>query len=50
MTQRVLVTGGKGFVGMALAFGGLLKGFTVRVSSRQTVNVPPSNFEFSQVA
>jgi nucleoside-diphosphate-sugar epimerase len=50
MTHRVLVTGGQGFVGKALAFGALSKGFKVRVSSRQTLNGSPSNFEFAQVA
>ena len=32
MTQRVLVTGGQGFVGKALASCALSKGFAVRVS------------------
>jgi nucleoside-diphosphate-sugar epimerase len=44
-----LVTGGQGFVGKALGFAALSKGFKVRVSSRQLVKAPPSCFEFSQV-
>ena len=49
MTQRVLVTGGQGFVGKALAFDASSKGFNVRVSTRQAVNISHSNFELSQV-
>ena len=49
MTQRVLVTGGQGFVGKALAFGALSKGFNVRISSRQPLNASRSCVEFAQV-
>ena len=49
MTQRVLVTGGQGFVGKALAFGALSKGFNVRVSSRQPLNASRSCLEFSHI-
>lgn len=49
MTQHVLVTGGRGFVGMALATGALSKGFAVRISSRQKLITPRSRLEFCQV-
>ena len=49
MTQRVLVTGGQGFLGKALAAGALSKGFTVRVSSRQKLVASERRLEFSQV-
>ena len=49
MMQRVLVTGGQGFVGKALAAGALSKGFTVRVSSRQKLIPSERCLEFSQV-
>jgi nucleoside-diphosphate-sugar epimerase len=35
MKQRLLITGGQGFVGKALADGALTQGLTVRVSSRR---------------
>lgn len=50
MTQRVLVTGGQGFVGKALAAGALSKGFTVRVSSRQKVIASELCLDFFQVS
>lgn len=46
MTQYVLITGGRGFVGLALAAGTLSKGFTVRISSRQKLTTPRSRLEF----
>ena len=49
MTKRVLVTGGQGFVGKALAAGALAEGFMVRVSSRQKLTVRESPVEYSQV-
>ncbi|MFT5046379.1 MAG: nucleoside-diphosphate-sugar epimerase [Porticoccaceae bacterium] len=49
MTQIVLVTGGQGFVGKALASGALSSGFKVRVSSRQKLTAQQSHFEFLQV-
>lgn len=49
MTHRLLVTGGQGFVGKALAAGALAKGFSVRVSSRQKLAGSESRLEFSQV-
>ncbi len=49
MTQHVLVTGGRGFVGMALATGAFSKGFAVRISSRQKLTTPRSRLEFCQV-
>ena len=49
MTQHVLVTGGRGFVGMALATRALSKGFAVRISSRQKLITPRSRLEFYQV-
>ena len=49
MTQHVLVTGGRGFVGMALATSALTKGFAVRISSRQKLIAPRSRLEFCQV-
>jgi nucleoside-diphosphate-sugar epimerase len=35
MTSRVLITGGQGFVGKAVAAGALTQGFEVRLSTRQ---------------
>jgi len=49
MMQRILVTGGQGFVGKALAAGALSKGFTVRVSSRQKLIASECRLDFSQV-
>jgi len=49
MTQRVLVTGGQGFVGKALAAGALSNGFAVRVSSRQKLIAAEARLEHSQV-
>lgn len=49
MTHHVLITGGRGFVGMALATGALSKGFAVRISSRQKLITPRSRLEFCQV-
>jgi nucleoside-diphosphate-sugar epimerase len=50
LSQRVLVTGGQGFIGKALAFGAFSKGFNVRVSSRNTLSGSLNNFEFSKVS
>lgn len=47
---RVLITGGLGFVGKAVAAGALSKGFTVRVSSRQKLTSQKSRFEYSLVS
>jgi nucleoside-diphosphate-sugar epimerase len=49
MTQRVLVTGGQGFVGKALAAGALSNGFSVCVSSRQKLIAAKARLEHSQV-
>jgi len=49
MTQRVLVTGGHGFVGKALAAGALSNGFAVRVSSRQKLIAEKTRLEHSHV-
>jgi nucleoside-diphosphate-sugar epimerase len=49
MTRGVLVTGGQGFVGKALAAGALSNGFAVRVSSRQELVAAEAGFEYSQV-
>ncbi|HEY5579869.1 MAG TPA: SDR family oxidoreductase [Rhodoferax sp.] len=49
MTQRVLVTGGQGFVGKALAIGALSNGFAVRVSSRRKLIAAEARLEHSQV-
>ena len=49
LTQRVLVTGGNGFVGKALAASALSKGCAVRVSSRQKLTAPKSQIEYCQV-
>jgi len=49
MTHRVLVTGGQGFVGNALAAGALAAGFSVRISSRQTLIPAEGRLECSQV-
>jgi nucleoside-diphosphate-sugar epimerase len=49
MMQLVLVTGGRGFVGMALSTAALSKGFAVRISSRQKLTTPRSLLEFCQV-
>ena len=49
MTQRVLVTGGQGFVGKALAAGALLNGFAVRISSRQKLTAAKAHMDYSQV-
>ena len=49
MTQHVLITGGQGFVGMALATGALSKGFSVRISSRQKLISAESRLEYSHV-
>lgn len=49
MTQRLLVTGGQGFVGKALAVSALGAGFSVRVTSRQKLTLSSKHFEFAQV-
>jgi nucleoside-diphosphate-sugar epimerase len=49
MTQRVLVTGGQGFVGKALTASALSNGFAVRVSSRQKLITAAARLEHSQV-
>ena len=49
MVQRVLITGGLGFVGADLAVAALSKGFVVRVSSRRGGAALDSRLEFSQV-
>ncbi len=49
MTPRVLVTGGLGFVGKAVAAGALSKGFKVRISSRQKLMSPESRLAYCQV-
>ena len=49
MTPRVLVTGGKGFVGKALAAGAFSNGFAVRVSSRRKLIAAEACLEHSQV-
>ena len=48
MTERVLVTGGQGFVGKALATGALSNGFAVRVSSRQKLISADARLEYAQ--
>jgi UDP-glucose 4-epimerase len=48
MTQRVLITGGQGFVGKALADGALTQGLTVRVSSRRKFTTTDRRLEHSQ--
>jgi nucleoside-diphosphate-sugar epimerase len=48
-TKRVLITGGNGFIGKAIANGALSKGFTVRVSSRQKPVASKSLIEYFQV-
>jgi nucleoside-diphosphate-sugar epimerase len=47
---KVLVTGGRGFIGKALAVGALSKGFSVRVSTRQNVKSLAGSYEYSQVS
>lgn len=47
--QRVLITGGQGFIGKGVAESALSKGFLVRVSSRHAFNVPKNSLEHSQV-
>lgn len=49
MTRGVLVTGGQGFVGKALAARALSNGFAVRVSSRQELDAAEARLEYSQV-
>ena len=49
LPQRVLVTGGSGFVGKALAAKALSNGSTVRISSRQKLTAPKSRIEYCQV-
>lgn len=49
MMQRVLVTGGRGFVGSALAVGALSNGLTMRVSSRQRLISSEASLEHSLV-
>jgi nucleoside-diphosphate-sugar epimerase len=49
MMHRVLVTGGRGFVGSALADSALAAGFTVRISSRQELIAAEGGLEFSRV-
>lgn len=49
MTHRILVTGGQGFVGNALAVGALTAGFTVRISSRQMLIAAKGRLECTQV-
>lgn len=49
MKLRVLVTGGQGFVGKALASAALSRGFVTRISSRRALTEPQSQVEFSQV-
>ena len=48
MTQRVLVTGGQGFVGKALVADVLNQGFRVSVSSRRKLTEPDSGLEYFQ--
>ena len=49
MKQRVLVAGGQGFIGKALAVGALSNGFAVRVSSRRKLIEAEARWEHSQV-
>ena len=49
MKQRVLVAGGGGFIGKALAVGALSNGFAVRVSSRRKLIEAEARWEHSQV-
>ena len=49
MKQRVLITGGQGFVGKALAIGSLAHGFKVRVSSRRKLPATDIRFESAQI-
>ena len=49
MTPRVLITGGRGFVGRALAARASSRDFTVRISSRKRLTTTRSHFEFYQV-
>lgn len=46
MTQRVLVTGGQGLVGKAVAAGMRERGFVVRVGSRQAPAVADARLEY----
>jgi nucleoside-diphosphate-sugar epimerase len=48
MTQRVLVTGGQGLVGKALAASLLAQGLKVRVSTRQKPTTTDLDFEYVQ--
>ena len=49
LTQRVLVTGANGFVGKNLAAAVVSKGFTLRVSMRQTMAVAEIRIDCCQV-
>ena len=49
MTHRVLITGGHGFLGKALAASVLSNEFVVRVSSRQKVTLIKTSLEHCQV-
>ena len=49
MTQRILITGGKGFIGSALAAGAFEKGFTVRATSRKNLFEEKKQLENSLV-
>ena len=49
LTQRVLVTGGNGFVGKAIAAVALTNGCAVRVSSRQKGPASVSRIDYCQV-
>jgi nucleoside-diphosphate-sugar epimerase len=46
MTPRILVTGGRGFIGKAVVGAALAKGFEVRASSRQAVAAPTGGVEY----
>ena len=48
MTPRVLVTGGQGLVGKALAARALTEGFKVRVSTRQKPTTTDRSLEYAQ--
>ncbi len=48
MMQRVLITGGQGFVGKALAEGALIQGMKVRVSSRRKSTATDHRLEHSE--
>lgn len=48
MTMRLLITGGQGFVGKALVDSAILRGLTVRVSSRQNLITTDRRLEYCQ--